>query len=137
MGLGDRRVDRSAKFPQKILPLTYSRQVAADQTDLEIASVRVPWDCQIVRLDVWARAVSGANAKTVTVYDDAGAITGAVTVVQGAQTNVPLTASPTRLKSGSELRVLANTGATTTIDDIVVTAVVRPYPLGEAGVALT
>lgn len=143
MGVTNRsfRQGSGGKFPTAaylVLPLVYTRQVPAAQTDLEIISVRLPGDSswQLVEAYVWCRAVAGAAAKTVNIQDDGTDMMTDTTVVQGAQTNIPFT-GPKRLAGGSELQVTATTGAGTTLDDLVVTVVLRPYPLGEAAVAVS
>lgn len=130
------------RFPSaafSCITLAYDTQVPASQTDLEILSVKLPsnYDWQIVSAHVWVKGVTGSNAKTVNIQDDGTDIGTDTTVVAGTQTSITGVAGD-KVKGGSELQVTATTGAATTIDDcIVVTIWLRPYPLAEAGVAVS
>jgi len=122
----------------EILVLSYTgTQVPASQTDLELVSLRIPHDCQVVSAHVWVKAEAGSNAQTVNIQDDGTDICTDTTVDAGAQVAIPLAADPTRIAAGSEIQLTATTGSGNTIDDIQVTLVVRPYPLAEAGIAVT
>lgn len=123
----------------QVLVYSNGTTIAQGKTDVELASLRVPGDgdWQIVDIYMWCSAIAGA-APTIEIQDDGTDITSPVAVLAGAQTEVPLTTSPTRVKGGSELQIMVDTSAASeTITDLVVTITLRPYPLGEGGVAVT
>lgn len=121
---------------QEVLVLNIG-DVAQGVTDTEYASIRVPYDCQVVSAYAWARAV-GSTAQTVELQDDGTDISDP-TAVAAASTQTAITGitSPTRLKAGSELQVMVDTsGGSESFTNLIVTVTIRPYPLGEAAVAV-
>lgn len=144
MGVNDRDFTfdangEPASVAKKLLVLTWPTQIPQGESDQEYFSVRIPFDIQLLEDDcyVWAKANAG-SAPTVELEDDGTDISTPATVSGGAQVKIPGIAAGTRLKAGSELQVKVDTsGASETIDGLVVAIAYRPYPLGEAGVAVT
>lgn len=120
----------------EILRVTRETEIPASQTNFEVGSIALPTgqDWQLVEASVWARSVT--SDPTVNLQDDGVDITDLVDIVQLVQTPITFT-GPVRLKGGSELQVLVDTDSGDAVTDVQVTIVIRPYPLGEAAVAVT
>jgi len=141
MGVNNRSFVAGAggKFPTaafQVLTISRETQIGNSQADFEVGSTRLPSDSdwQLVSAHVWARAVT--SDPTAELLDDGTAITDAVDIVAGAQTEITFT-GPVRLAGGSELQLEVNTDSGDDVTDVQVTIVIRPYPLAEAGVAVS
>lgn len=130
MSVKDHKVQAGQGTPAKIIVLTYTGTIPADQSDVEFLSFRLPSATDWIIKDAyaWARAVSGSNAKTVNLEDDGTDLGTMTTVVAGAQTAIT-DVSNEKVKGGSEVQVKVTTGNTTTITDLVVTIYAEPLYL--------
>lgn len=120
----------------KILRVTRETVIGNSEANFEVGSIKLPTDgdWQLVEAYVWARALT--SDPTVNLADDGTDITDLVSPVAGVQTELTFT-GPVRLAGGSELQVLADTDSGDDLTDVQVTIVIRPYPLGEAAVAVS
>ena len=144
MGVSNRDFVQAADgvFPTaayQVLVWGWAPQVPNAEADVEYGSILVPsdGDWQFEEGSVWAKAIGGGTP-TVELQDDGTDITTPTVIVAGTQVAMAEASAPTRLKGGSELQIMVDTsGGSETIDGLVVTVVLRPYPLGEGGQAVT
>lgn len=127
MAIRDKNIDKgsgNANFAQNISYLRNGPQTPASQTNLEVASMRMPFAGKIVSVHGFARALSGTVSYDLQV-NTTTALTGTITPSAGAQIAGTLIASPT-FSAGDELRFLITTSGASTADDAGLTIVSRP-----------
>lgn len=142
MGIDNRDVragagGKYATLAYQAFVLAWAPQVGNSITDGEYASVVVPADSdwQYVSAHAWCKAIT--SDPTCILKDDGTAITAALTLVAGAATVMVESSAPTRIAGGSEIQLHVTTDGGDTVDGLCVTLVLRPYPLAEAGIAVT
>lgn len=127
MAVRDKNIDKgsgNANFAQNIVYLRNGPQTPASQTNLEVASARMPFAGKVLSVHAFARALAG----TVTVdlqKNAATLLTGAITPTAGNQVAGVLLAADT-FAAGDELQFKITTAAASTVDDAGMTVVVRP-----------
>ncbi len=127
MPIQDKNIDKSLgnhDFAVTPIVLRNGGQVPISQTDLEIASMRMPFAGTIESIYAFVRALTAAATVDIQV-DGTTVLTGNITPVAGVQTAGTLIAAPT-FSEGSEIQFLVTTDGSGLMDDLIATISVRP-----------
>lgn len=105
---------------RNVIYLRHGGQVVASQTDLEVASVRMPRNGRVRSVHVWCRALAGTV--TVDVWKNGATIlTADVTPTAGSHIAGALDGTKTAFAEGDELQLIITTAGASSLDDGAVT----------------
>ncbi len=130
MAITDRKVHRNAHLAKKVYEAVRGPQVPASQTDLKIGIHRPGYRFRVAAVEVFCSALAG----TVTVQVKIGTVTvlnAAITPAAVARVAGVLSATLASLVGSAteDVNVEVTTAAASTIDNLAVTVVYRPYPV--------
>lgn len=128
MAVTDQKIHPNAKVA--LVPITVGITTAISQTDTKAQSVIPGFKFEVVKVEVWASAVTATISAQVKI-GTTSVLTGAVTPVAGTPTAGTLVSSRTSRRGSATdaLNIEYTTNGSGAATNLRVTVWVRPYPL--------
>lgn len=131
MAITDQKVHPDARLADRIWQAVRDT-IVASQTDLKIGIHRPGYRFRVVGVEVFCSALTGTVSVQVKI-GTVSVLTAAITPTAGARVAGTLSATQANRIGGSaeDINVEVTTAAASTLDDVVVAVVLRPFPLNQ------